>query len=221
MLLATKASAADELKILSCQIDAKQTDAYIELYLSNESFDVANLQFDILLPEGMEFSAAGVFTERVPSTTESQVTNYDFAYQTNVLDDGYTRFMFIPKGKLRKIAKGEGTILRLPVTADVAMVSGAHSILMKNIKLVASVTSATSLSDVSTQVTISGTSVLRGDANGDKKVTITDAVSIVNCILGNPSGDFNTKAADVNGDGKITITDAVGVVNIILKGDNN
>ena len=55
-----------------------------------------------------------------------------------------------------------------------------------------------------------------GDANGDGEVTITDAVGIVNYILGNPSGSFNESAADVNGDGKITITDAVGVVNIIL-----
>ena len=55
-----------------------------------------------------------------------------------------------------------------------------------------------------------------GDANGDGSVTITDAVAIVNKILGNASGNFNEDAADVNGDGQITITDAVGVVNIIL-----
>lgn len=57
---------------------------------------------------------------------------------------------------------------------------------------------------------------LHGDANADKKVTITDAVGIVNKILGNPSSGFNEAAADVNGDKQITITDAVGVVNIIL-----
>ena len=63
---------------------------------------------------------------------------------------------------------------------------------------------------------------LRGDANGDRTVTITDAVAIVNFILGNPSADFNKAAANVNndvdddGNPSITITDAVGVVNIIL-----
>ena len=55
-----------------------------------------------------------------------------------------------------------------------------------------------------------------GDVNNDTKVTITDAVGLVNCILGNPSADFNDDAADINQDGNITITDAVGVVNIIL-----
>ena len=56
----------------------------------------------------------------------------------------------------------------------------------------------------------------KGDVNGDGEVTITDAVAIVNKILGNESAGFNETAADVNGDGDITITDAVGVVNIIL-----
>ena len=55
-----------------------------------------------------------------------------------------------------------------------------------------------------------------GDANGDGKVTITDAVAVVNYILGNASAGFVKAAADVNQDGNITITDAVGVVNIIL-----
>ena len=61
-----------------------------------------------------------------------------------------------------------------------------------------------------------------GDVNSDNKVTITDAVGIVNNILGNPSSNFDKDAANINGDiddngdPKITITDAVGVVNIIL-----
>jgi M6 family metalloprotease-like protein len=70
-------------------------------------------------------------------------------------------------------------------------------------------------------------SFIKGDANGDGKVTITDAVAIVNYILGNQSANFNAEAANVNGDvdddgkPKITITDAVGVVNIILNGSGN
>lgn len=60
------------------------------------------------------------------------------------------------------------------------------------------------------------TDFLLGDANGDGKVDITDAVEIVNYLLGNPSADFNQAAVDVNGDGEITIADAVGVVTIIL-----
>ena len=74
----------------------------------------------------------------------------------------------------------------------------------------------------SEMATFSTNTTKLGDANGDKGVTISDAVGIVNCILGHASSDFNKVAANVNGDFKdngepnITITDAVGVVNIIL-----
>ena len=60
------------------------------------------------------------------------------------------------------------------------------------------------------------TTCLPGDANGDGKVSITDAVYVVNYILGQSAIDFNVVAADVNGDGKVSITDAVMIVNIIL-----
>ena len=62
----------------------------------------------------------------------------------------------------------------------------------------------------------SGQGFIKGDANGDGNVTISDVVAIVNKILGNPSENFKEAAADVDGDGQITITDAVGVMNIIL-----
>ena len=55
-----------------------------------------------------------------------------------------------------------------------------------------------------------------GDVNGDGRVSITDAVGVVNNILNNSSEAFDPAAADVNRDNRITITDAVGVVNIIL-----
>ena len=79
------------------------------------------------------------------------------------------------------------------------------------------------LPQVYREVTATPTPVLLlGDANGDGKVNITDAVMIVDYILGNEPEDFNKAAANVSGDvddeGQpiITITDAVGVVDIIL-----
>ena len=60
-----------------------------------------------------------------------------------------------------------------------------------------------------------------GDVNGDDVVSITDAVSIVNNIMGNPSDNFIEEVANVNDDEGITITDAVGVVNIIMNNGNS
>ena len=59
-------------------------------------------------------------------------------------------------------------------------------------------------------------SYIEGDANGDGKVNINDAVAIVNYTLGIQSAVSNAAAADVNGDGVVDIADAVGVMNIIL-----
>lgn len=54
-----------------------------------------------------------------------------------------------------------------------------------------------------------------GDANGDGKITISDAVLIISYVVGeNPSG-FNMTNADVNEDGKVTIADAVKVIDMI------
>ncbi len=58
--------------------------------------------------------------------------------------------------------------------------------------------------------------VLRGDANGDTKVNITDVVAVVNRIY-NSTFALNDVNADANGDGKINITDVVAIVNIIYR----
>ena len=54
---------------------------------------------------------------------------------------------------------------------------------------------------------------LKGDANGDNDVTIDDAVTIVQHILGSlGTGTFVEKAADYNGDGRVSIADVVAIV---------
>ena len=59
--------------------------------------------------------------------------------------------------------------------------------------------------------------MISGDANGDKIVDIVDVTATVNYILGNPSENFNRRAADVNGDKTVDVVDVVAIVNIILR----
>ena len=62
--------------------------------------------------------------------------------------------------------------------------------------------------------------VLRGDANGDGDVDISDVVAVVNYILnGGATGAFVLENANVNGDEGVDISDVVGVVNMILNGE--
>ena len=64
--------------------------------------------------------------------------------------------------------------------------------------------------------------VLRGDANGDGKVTVTDIAVVVNEILSIPNGDnFSAEGADANGDGEITVTDIGVIVDMILGNNAN
>ena len=66
--------------------------------------------------------------------------------------------------------------------------------------------------------TTTDASPVLGDASGDGKVDIDDAMYIVNYLMGNAPADFNEADADVTGDGVVTIADAVSVVNIIMNG---
>ena len=112
----------------------------------------------------------------------------------------------------------ESDITNLTTTIDARPLKKGEHVLHYQLKL-----SDGTLSPASS-VTFDVTA-LRGDANGDRQVTITDAVSVVNYILGNPADGFDIEAANVNGDvdgegqPSITITDAVGIVNIILSGE--
>ena len=68
-------------------------------------------------------------------------------------------------------------------------------------------------------ITISGTftlSVIPGDANMDRYISMADVVAIVSHILHQPTKEFNATAADITGDGNISMADIVGIVNVIL-----
>ena len=57
---------------------------------------------------------------------------------------------------------------------------------------------------------------IKGDANSDGVVDITDVILIVNYYLEKPKTYLNVLAADVNGDGEVNITDAVATINLYL-----
>ncbi len=175
--------------------------------------EAEGFQFDLELPEGVTvakdadgFAEARLSTERTTSR------------KTNIFD-----CTFLENGALRVIAgstngsnisgnDGEVAIIKLLISNGVQ--AGSYPIVIRNIAI--SDTNAESHDVDMMKSTLWLSSAVIGDANGDGEVTITDAVSVVNYILGNPSAGFNFDAADVNGDGNISITDAVGVVNIIL-----
>jgi hypothetical protein len=55
-----------------------------------------------------------------------------------------------------------------------------------------------------------------GDADNDGSVTISDAIAVVNHILGNAPASFDEVNADIDGNTHITIADAVAIVKMVL-----
>ena len=58
-----------------------------------------------------------------------------------------------------------------------------------------------------------------GDVNGNGKIDIGDAVSVVNYLVSKPNEVFIESVADLNGNEQIDIGDAVMIVNIIVGKD--
>ena len=59
---------------------------------------------------------------------------------------------------------------------------------------------------------------IRGDVNGDGKVSITDVSTLINYLLSGNGAAVNLDAADVNEDGKVAITDVTALINYLLSG---
>ena len=53
-----------------------------------------------------------------------------------------------------------------------------------------------------------------GDADGDGRITINDAVLTINATFGTDPTGFNRIAADMDGDGRVTINDAILIINL-------
>lgn len=57
---------------------------------------------------------------------------------------------------------------------------------------------------------------MRGDTNGDWRISIADAVAVVDYILSDGTTPLVIPAADMDGNGRISIADAVAIVDYIL-----
>lgn len=60
---------------------------------------------------------------------------------------------------------------------------------------------------------------LKGDANEDGVVNVTDAVAVINAYVHEDNSRINVYLADMNDDGEINITDAVGIINVYLNAE--
>ena len=61
------------------------------------------------------------------------------------------------------------------------------------------------------------TTLVKGDANGDKKVNDADVTEVANRLVGKTSANFVTEGADINSDGVVNIVDQVLIIKRSLR----
>lgn len=174
----------------------------LPVQLDNGEEGITSFQFDVELPEGVTLLGCALSDRKANQGDPSPSQQGDGSYRLVTFSGDNSLF-----------SGTEGTLLYLTLAISADVTPGDYDITLKNIEL------ATPMKAIEQSNTISQLTVLdaiAGDANGDGKVSIFDAVQIVNYILGNNPSPFIFSAADLDGNGKITIFDAVSTVNIIL-----
>ena len=164
-------------------------------------------QFDLSLPTGVSISDYQL-TSRKADQSISVKKQVNGDYRVAILSSTSAAF-----------SGSDGALANLTLDIAATAANGRHTLAVKDIELTSTGGEAINPADMTATMIISD--VQMGDTNGDGKITITDAVAIVNYLLGNASPNFVYEASDVNGDRKTTITDAVAIVNIILSSSSS
>ncbi len=167
---------------------------------------ITAVQFELSLPEGVSVASASL-------TDRKNGHSINFSKLAN----GNYRFVVF-SGSFTTFRGNKGAIINVTLNATSGMSLGDYTVRLMNIELSTLGAEAIYPMDYASTLTLTN-SIRLGDVNGDDKISITDAVGIVNYILDNASANFHVEAADVNNDGNISITDAVMIVNIILNQD--
>jgi len=184
----------------------------LPVLLTNED-EMTALQFDVTLPEGVAVGTNEKGKLQVSKTERCA----DHTLSVSKQDDGSNTYrVLLYSVDVEAIDGNSGAVVNLTLDLDEDMEAGEYEIAISNINL--TTTDQTKLTPANATCTLTVRDYIRGDANGDGTVDVTDIVAIANHILGQGNHAVNTYAADVNGDGVIDVTDIVGVANLILNG---
>ena len=178
----------------------------VPVSMENEE-SITAFQLEVSLPDGVTMTGCELSARKA--------TDHSVSFST--LPNGNYQVVCISLTN-KPFSGTEGVLVNLQLSTDKEMAVGSYEMGICNIEL--STTAAEVLTQEDFTATLSVIDVEMGDTNGDGKISITDAVAIVNYILGNPSANYVAEASDVNGDGRTSITDAVAIVNKILSGES-
>ena len=169
---------------------------------------ITALQFEVSLPAGVILSNCQL--------TDRKGDDHKVTFKK--LDNGNYQVAVISLSK-DDFSGTEGALVNLTLNAEEDMAAGDHSINITNIEL--TTTNGQAINPMSATATLTVSNIKKGDANGDGKISITDAVAVVSHILGDDIEGFVLGAADVNGDNEVDVFDVTKIINIILTTGGN
>ena len=190
--------------------------ATISVKMKNTA-EIRSFQFDLQLPDGVTVvkSAKGkiqgsLSASRLPEEDEHTLSFSE--HEGNVI-----RFLC---GSLsdETFTGNDGEIATLLVDVAANVEAEDHTVYLRNMKLSESdIRKFYQTEELGTTLAVAPEGSARGDANGDKSVSVTDIAVVVNEILQiTNTGGFMMYGADANGDGDITVTDIGVIVDKIL-----
>ena len=179
----------------------------LPIQLKNASA-IQGFEFELVLPEGVTVETDG--NGKLAATLTDRVSTSGL--EGARLDNGNYKFVFT---STNRILGTEGAVMNVPLVVAEDMEVGTYNIVVKDVELVKYGTSA-QIHHADRMATLTVNAMTMGDVNGDGRISVADAIAIINYVLGRTPVSFIAKAADVNGDESISLADAVAVVDIIL-----
>lgn len=189
----------------------------LTLYLKMKNTTaIRGFQFDLYLPSGVEAVKnskgriqGSLCNGRLPEGDEHTLTISEQA-------DGSIRFLCGSQYD-ETFTGSDGEIASVTIKIDERMADGDYTVDLKNIKLTETdISKYYEIAHVRSTLTIS--SFVPGDINGDGKVDVSDYIGVANHIMGNIPEGFIEKAADVDSNGDIDVSDYIGIANLIMTG---
>ena len=205
--------AVDILKLQDVEVAAGES-VTVNIELNNTTTNLMGWQCDISLPKGLtlELKANG----KPKATLGERFSTTGHSISSSCMANGDYRFIATSFDG-EAIPETSGTLFTVTLNADVSLVSSTKLTgSIKKIEFNTQDNKKLTFDDVTFAVNIVGTTIVRGDANNDGKITVTDIAVVVNHILQLSNTEFSFFGADANGDNQITVTDIGVIVDMIL-----
>ncbi|MBR5844180.1 MAG: leucine-rich repeat protein [Bacteroidaceae bacterium] len=201
---------ANDVEVVILDGIIKQSEISFSVSLNN-SVEIAGLQCDVYLPDGLTPKMQG---EKYDIVLSSRAQGFDVV--AKLRNDGALRLVIFSTS-LDAISSNKGELFTIMLQAN-EQYSTDDKIVIRNIVMTASDFAEYECPELEVACVLKES--CSGDVNRDGNTNISDVVITVAKILGMYDGNFDAEAADANQDGVLDIADVAELINLILDHDN-